>query len=190
MEVPDWPRIGEILSRYRLMTDALAARRTVALRGDPPVELLFATAEEMAVAYNDAENEVEQATILMLVASCEAVFRADCAERVRNRLHDGISLRRLHRLAQRKNLNRTPLAQVLAAWRIEVGPAGPFNRFAKLMMYRHWLVHGRWWSQKSGLRGTDATVFGATVLIKAVLKPIVARDDLCPYHFAEELKRL
>ncbi len=47
------------------------------------------------------------------------------------------------------------LSTVLDVWKNVCGKKKVIGAFKQLVMFRHWLAHGRYWVQKSGLQDVD-----------------------------------
>jgi hypothetical protein len=86
---------------------------------------------------------------MMLVASFEAMMRSDAKERIRLRTKDMV----------RKPLDdlfkcfegRVRLNDILAIWEKHTGMASAIKQDVQaLLKHRHWLAHGREWTNKHG----------------------------------------
>ena len=106
--------------------------------------------------------ELDNQVTLALVAAFEAILRVDAMQRVLLRLKDPTS-QRFKAVAKRcaaKNqpFDRVDLSAVLKIWRDSVhGGERDFELFGKLMSFRHWLAHGRYWTLKIGPPPDPAT---------------------------------
>ncbi|HUY36440.1 MAG TPA: hypothetical protein VMV69_27130 [Pirellulales bacterium] len=104
-------------------------------------------------------NDLDQSAVLLLVASFEATLQVDFHERVTRKKKDGVSkeLRRLwSRNAPHHGLTRwVTVEEIVDVWRKHVGHTALIGNFKQLVLYRHWLAHGRYWVQKSGLGDID-----------------------------------
>lgn len=99
--------------------------------------------------------ELRQGVVLLLAASFEALFQADYLRRVKARKKDPVTagLRRLSVRQRGRTRRRVELDQILDVWNYAKPPVKKsIGEFRQLMEYRHWLAHGRYWNQKSGLR--------------------------------------
>jgi hypothetical protein len=102
-------------------------------------------------------KEQDKQVVLMLAASCEAVFRRDFHARVsapRNRRN--LPEARFISLS-RERPNRVRLDDVLEVWQTTTGAS--LHDLRRLLKHRHWLAHGRYWSDKSGFTADPQMVF-------------------------------
>jgi hypothetical protein len=152
-----WPKPNDVLTHYERCLVAFELLADTTLRaggGANPFSLM--SIEAFNTAVREMKTELDQHCVMMLVASIEACFHVDLAARCERKLKDHCSaaLRRLakkHRRAGR----RVEIEDVLDVWKTHVGFADAFGDFRQVIMYRHWLAHGRYWVQKSGLRNVD-----------------------------------
>jgi hypothetical protein len=151
-----WPRPAAILAHHRRCAEALNALRAVLLTGVPP-ESRFAgmNPDEQDRALAEMQREMDTQTTLLLAASFEAVFQVDLHTRVSERRKDPLS-KQLRKLWQRRRLSgRLEVEELLEFWKKETGRRREIGELKQLIQYRHWLAHGRYWQQQSGLTAID-----------------------------------
>lgn len=88
---------------------------------------------------------------MMLLASYEAIFRLDYKARATNprsrRLLPESKFVELHR----ENDIKVKLTSIFEIWKSLTQRGELFGELRKLMKLRHWLAHGRYWTDKSGV---------------------------------------
>lgn len=174
-----WPEPSHVFEYYLRMREGLSALRA-SVSGppetvDPRSRFRNMTAVELNAAFREAEQELEQQVVLLLTASAEAAVRTDFLLRVKRRGKDHVS-KRFTALEQQRKARGKPgvkLELILDAWKREVPPTAgqAIDRLQKLLVYRHWLAHGRWWVEKrSGLYHPDA--YEAWGILRSVLNKL------------------
>lgn len=132
------------------------AREFPRLVADPASRFAGMLRDEFDAYLRNELDEQDRQTVMMLVASCEAVFRRDFHVRATNPRNRRASLesklRALH-LAHLQAGTRAPLNSLLTIWESETQKAQLFTELRRLMKLRHWLAHGRYWTDKSGFSG-------------------------------------
>jgi len=153
---PDWPRPSQILERFEDNLEGLRSIQRRAAVGElgPESKFYGMTPEEFSQAIGAARQELEQQVALMLTASFEAVLRVDLAMRCAKRRKDADS-RALRTRFRRRNFQEIRFEELLDAWKSQIGSARKLGRLRQLVNFRHWLAHGRYWKQKSGLARCD-----------------------------------
>lgn len=163
-----WPRAPEILQYYRRSLDALDALKRASLDNLEPLiaggapssvgDLLFKTEKEVNAALDQMRAELHHEVVLMLAAAFEAELQVDYRLRVSRKLKDRVS-RRFRRLSYARSRRRADewirIEDILDVWKEVVGKTEVVGAFRQLVMFRHWLAHGRYWVQKSGLDDID-----------------------------------
>ena len=91
-----------------------------------------------------------------MLASIEATFRHDMAQRRRGKQRGGNRtspvVRGLRDL-QRRHREKVRLDDILDVWRDSAGQGkGSFGKLKQFFEHRHWLAHGRYWTDKSGVQ--------------------------------------
>ncbi|HZT83351.1 MAG TPA: hypothetical protein VFA26_24180 [Gemmataceae bacterium] len=165
----EWPRPADILEYYRRSLEALDALKK-ALRAEvaPQSRFYGMTPQEAEQAIRELAEELDREVTLLLTASFEATFQVDFHDRVGRRKKDPVSrrLRKLARTPRPKRARWVTVEEILDVWQKETGKAQVIGSLKQLVLYRHWLAHGRYWVQKSGL--TDPDPFDAWSRGKAV----------------------
>jgi hypothetical protein len=153
-----FPSPKHVWDYFSQMETALEFARNSALTAGEHSPYAAWTDDEVDAHFGRLAHELHQWIVLMLAASFEALFHLDFTARVRKRLKDPVTkgMRRLSTLAKRHKHRRIELDQVLDVWN-EMQPSArnAIGEFRQLMEYRHWLAHGRYWNQKSGLRSIE-----------------------------------
>lgn len=154
---PDWPRPGDVLLYYQRASHAFRALPKLIddLSGDPG-PFFKMSREELRDASAAMTGELKLQSVLLLAASLEATFQVDLRTRAGRKLNDHFStaLRRLEKQAKKLN-RRVEVEDILDIWRSETGLAKPIGELKQVIAFRHWLAHGRYWTQKSGLKDLD-----------------------------------
>jgi hypothetical protein len=103
-------------------------------------------------ALGTLRDEVEQRAYLAIVAATEAVVQVDFRSRAGGR--SSVPLRDKARELKRKEREkrRIVLEDVLDAWANLPGARQePISEFKQLLHHRHWLAHGRFFVNRSGV---------------------------------------
>jgi hypothetical protein len=138
--------------------EALEFLRKAAFGTDPPARFVAMTSEEVNDEIRRLTVELEQQIVMMLVASFEAVFQLDAQDRIQRKQKDAVSKRLRKLMSSKPARKRGPidLEQILDFWKREIKASrGAIGQFTQLLLYRHWLAHGRYWHQRSGLPWVD-----------------------------------
>lgn len=159
-----WPRPIEIFEHYLRYREALSSQRAMLLDRPETVgrESRFSNMapDEIDSALRSMASELDIQINLLLIASGEANLRIDFRDRVERRRKDPVARRFRDLERQRKARGRkgVRLEDILKVWaeessgsvRTHVGSMG------KLLLYRHWIAHGRYWvNRRSGLNDPD-----------------------------------
>ena len=152
---PDWPRPSTVINHYeraRSVLEALPAMTVMLTAVGGP----FEGQPDLRPIALEMIRELGQQNVLLLVASIEATFQVDLGARATRRLNDrySVALRRL-RKRMRDQDRRVEIEDILDVWQTETRLARAVGDFKQVIAYRHWLAHGRYWRQKSGLRDID-----------------------------------
>ena len=157
------PKPIDILFYYQECLEALSARRQALLRsldtGGLPSDSRFfgKTVAELQESLGRLVTELEQQVVLMLTASFESLFQVDRMERFQKKKRGPISahLRRWWRQQPRGEGQWLRMESLLQAWKKTIGHSNRIGRMSSLFLHRHWLAHGRYWTDKSGLGRVD-----------------------------------
>jgi hypothetical protein len=157
------PKPNDILRYYQECGKALNSRRQAVLQsietGALPAEVQFIglTVPELQDAFAELVAELEHQVVLMLTASFEALFQIDRIDRFVRKKKGPISkhLRRWWKLQSRARQEWLKMELLLEAWKKTVGHRQVIGQMKSLFLHRHWLAHGRYWTDKSGLGRVD-----------------------------------
>lgn len=118
-----------------------------------PSGYLSKTAEELDDSFAHQLAELNQLTMLGLLASTEARLRVDFIERISNKKKDDVS-RRFWEVYKEQGIEKIRLEEdILDTWRDFASGAGiksAVAEFKGVLHLRHWLAHGRYWKPKLG----------------------------------------
>jgi len=146
-----WPGPAELLEHHERMLEALRvlARQFAAVTADPRSKFFGKLHDEFDELLLQMREELDEQTVMMMVASCEATLRIDFDGRLRDKTKDRV--RRRFKELRSQYEERVQLDQILDAWREETGEVERIGRLRQLVKRRHWLAHGRYWRDKSGV---------------------------------------
>ncbi|GEM_PF-6176730 len=104
--------------------------------------------------------ELEEQSVLLLVASYEAAIRSDFIERARLGPKDPVYRRwvQRHRRSSPADPERVQLEEIMRAWGPLLKDPSDLMAFNLLLAYRHCLAHGRWWHPTKQFTLQEATV--------------------------------
>ncbi len=174
----DWPKPWEVLEYYD-NAEKLLKFSTVDKANDTDNPFLGETYDKIE-RYRD---ELEKQAILLLTASFEAIFRVDLRLRTwrRRKAREPHTESLRNRFAGRDVLKDVPFEDILDAWKkVLGGGVKVIGNFKQVINYRHWLAHGRYWKQKSGL--TEIGVYDVSERGNAALSavPILPEIEYAP----------
>ena len=114
------------------------------------------TREEVDAELRSMRDELDAEVTLFLVASFEAILRTDFNRRCRAKGKDApsVALRELSRAAS----ENVRLTDVLDVWKKHTEKPGGISDLKALLHLRHWLAHGRYFTEKSGLRHAEPSM--------------------------------
>lgn len=146
-----FPDADELISAYLDQMEALErllrARSTIS--ADPRSRFHQLADADIQARLRDDRVELDRWAVLMLVASFEATLRADATARIDARTKDAARkpLRDLHE----KYKDRVRLDDILDIWNAAAGVGAAVKQgVGRLLKHRHWLAHGRYWTNKQG----------------------------------------
>jgi hypothetical protein len=115
------------------------------------------TTDEFDQSLSELRRELDHQVVLMLTASYEAIFQTDLQERIKRRKKDDLSkaLRSWWKDSRRRHEKWIDLASLLDVWKRTTGHRQVIGKMKSLLLFRHWLAHGRYWVDKSGLGYAD-----------------------------------
>lgn len=124
-------------------------RRGYAWQRERP-EFLGMTEDEVVSALQDSRVRLDFAGALEMLTSIEALFRLDAERRISRGRRSVPINQRLRELDQVHD-GRIPLDELLDAWRAVIPGAGStLSSIKHHFTHRHWLAHGRHWTNKAG----------------------------------------
>jgi len=129
------------------------------------------TDDEIAASLLQAVREGRRSAVLSLLACIEAAFRRDMERRrgrrqgVKRKLLIASGLRALYR----KSKDRVRLDDILDVWRDSAGNGkSPFGKLKQMFEHRHWLAHGRYWTDKSGVQPDPEDVLDVWLEVRQI----------------------
>ncbi len=147
MRTAAWPRPPEILEHHRRLVEVLRLAPTIT--ADAKSAFFGLTPDELDDVLRRARQELDDQVVLALVASAEATIRTDFDERLLRKTK--CALRPRFKELRDRHADRVPLDDVLEACKDEAASTDRIGRFRQLVQRRHWLAHGRYWTDKSGV---------------------------------------
>jgi hypothetical protein len=132
--------------------------------GSPTFDVRFYgdTVEEINQKREERLAEADLASAMTVLAALEAAFRIDYLQRCYRREKDALSraLRDLHKRQQ----TRVRLDAILDAWKDHASiETRLFGDLSGVLLFRHWLAHGRYWEPKLGRKYDFVAVYGLAV---------------------------
>ena len=108
------------------------------------------TPEEIRLEMNSILEEQDRAASMNLLAALEAAFRVDFLQRCYKRRKDPVS-RVFRELHARKGVYVSLEDDIFQVWKQKSSISSSIILHLKgAVKYRHWLVHGRYWTPKFG----------------------------------------
>lgn len=154
-----WPKPAEILEFYHRSLEAHAAlaRQLMADDGKPMAasgsRFFGLAADEVRSALNSLRRELEHQVVMLLTASFEATIQVDAKNQVVKNRRSVLARAFRKRIwpTRAKMQEWTPVEKVLRVCHAHAVRPQAIADFKRLLEFRNWLAHGRYWSQKSGL---------------------------------------
>ena len=146
------PRPSQILEYHERMVEALRvlSRRFEEVSEDTRSPFHGCSRQELDLALEALRTELDEQVVLMLVASIEAVVRDDYAARLADPTKTAVFER--FRILQKRYDDRVPFEEILDVWKEEARIPDEVGMLKQLYVYRHWLAHGRRFTNKSGVQ--------------------------------------
>jgi len=141
---------------YERVKDCIEARRRVVLI-DRSTHLDYAglSNPEIEDAFAEQFEELDHQVTCALIASFEAAVCRDFRTRCKSRKTAiGRKCKDLYKRKKQAD-ERVTFVEVLDIWSGESKKHKVTEELKKLYRFRHWLAHGRWFPQKSGLAHVD-----------------------------------
>jgi hypothetical protein len=146
-----WPLPEELIRHYGRSIDLLEIARRLPTSHPVPKGSSFdgVTVSEREEILVEMRAELDSEVALALMASCEAVLRADFEARIRRKPRSTRLVNERFKALESQYRGRTALDDILAIWKTHAG-ARPavFTTFSEYLGVRHWLAHGRRWPLK------------------------------------------
>jgi hypothetical protein len=146
-----FPGADEIVAAYEDQLEALErvfhARAVVS--ADPRSRFHGLSSGDIQERLEQDRGELDRWAVLMLVASFEATLRTDAKDRIQARTRDDVRkpLRDLHT----EHEDRVRLDDLLRTWEAHAAVGMTVKQNLRtLLKHRHWLAHGRHWTNKHG----------------------------------------
>jgi hypothetical protein len=184
-----WPKPAHVYEHFLRSWEALATlRQHIETEGAMLASRsrFFAmTPGEIDAAFQEMTSELHHHLVLMLVASAEATLRTDALDRIRRRRKDPVSrkLRTLYQAKKAQGKRALPLEEILNVWDFETPgnqAKAAIAQMKKLLKYRHWLAHGRYWVDvQSGLN--DPEPFEVWTLLRRLFDVLPDLTVLPPF---------
>ncbi len=156
---------GRSVDALHVLDAELRAGRLPSDRFDP-----LLTPSEIDATIRDMQDELKREVSLALLASAEAVLRADFLARTTGRLKNVPRIRQEFRHLAKKWKERVPLVEIIRAWRDDRDARrSHFDALIEYQGLRDWLAHGRYWSLKTARSAEPEDVVAAVREVFAVL---------------------
>lgn len=158
--------ISETDEWYQDVVDAITVSKRdilVALSNNQPIpdKYFGYTIKGIYEEFDNLLKEHERIGILQFVSSAEACFRIDFYKRVYQKRKDSVS-RAFRRIYQNKGDKVRLREDILKAWDSNGLHGKGLSDFYRLLDFRHWMAHGRYWTLKVGIEpdytGTFLTI--------------------------------
>ncbi|UQA62272.1 hypothetical protein [Polyangium aurulentum] len=174
-------------ARLRLWYEAVRAaldelemkiRRAIVNGETVPERFLGKTEDEVRAVVDEERSELGHAASLMVLAAAEAALRVDYLGRVYEKRKDPLSrgFRELYKTSEQKRGRGTRVRleeDLLEKW-VERQPQAKaaVDDFRKVLKYRHWLAHGRYWVPKFS---HDYDVQGVLDVVDEMMKQLAIK---------------
>src|ERR1019366_8536798 len=147
-----FPGADEILSAWNDQAEALVrvwrARKIVV--ADATSRFHTLTEHQLEQRLETDRRELDRSTMMMVLASFDAVVRTDAVNRIQSKTRDAV--RKPLRGLYRPNPDRVRFTDILDVWDgVAAVSATTKSMVRRLMKHRHWLAHGRYWTDKSAI---------------------------------------
>lgn len=117
-----------------------------------PARFASYSSPEISQELSERLEELDRTCCLSIVTCIEAAFQLDFDRRVQARKKDPLSVacKHIHTNVTRKPGARISLEKhILKAWRSDGNLSHKFlHDLGQVLLYRHWLAHGRYWNPK------------------------------------------
>jgi hypothetical protein len=133
-----------------------SAQRTLSPLADAKSSFYGLPPTDFVDSLRELRDEVEQRAYLAIVAEAEAVLQVDFRLRATRRRSTPLQhiAKRTVRRESRQDGVRITIEDILDAWKGHAGAKSvPISEFRQLLPHRHWLAHGRYFIDRSGVPG-------------------------------------
>lgn len=130
--------------------------------------------EEALTALQDASTRLEMSGTLAVVAAVEATLRVDMKERVSRGRPEDPTAGAFILLATSKG-DKVSLEELLDVWKkLASATVAPIGQFKQQLKRRHWLAHGAYWADTSGVSPSPHDVLATYERLEQSLKAVSA----------------
>jgi hypothetical protein len=129
-----------------------SAERTAVLTQDVHSSFYGLPYDDFVEELRSLQDEIESRAYLAIVAAVEATVQLDLRARMSGRSSVPLqaAARRLRR--EERQGRRIVLEDLLDAWAMLPGARrAPITEFKQLLLHRHWLAHGRYFTDRAGV---------------------------------------
>jgi hypothetical protein len=146
-----FPGADEVVAAYEDQVEALehVFHTRGAVTADPRSRFHGLSDAAIQERLERDREELDRWAVLMLVTSFEATLRTDAKDRIQSKTRDNVRkpLRDLY-MAHDK---RVRLDDILRVWEAHAAMSATVKQSLRtLLKHRHWLAHGRHWTNKHG----------------------------------------
>ncbi len=132
-------------------------------------KFVYFTADELNNYFQNSEKELEHLVCFDLISATEGILRSDFHKRVYNK--DKSDIGKIFREIEKNKNNKISLeADIIDNWKeIVTERKNDFSNFLRVLNYRNWLAHGRYWTPKLGQAYTPLDVYKIAEKISEVV---------------------
>jgi hypothetical protein len=165
------PTPDEAYEAYEREIDLLrSAERTGAPTRDIHSDFFGLPQDEFVAALRELRDEIESRAYLAIVAAAEATVQLDFRARAGARASTLLRATARSWTRAEKRGRRIVLEEILDAWaKLHGARQDAISQFKQLLQHRHWLAHGRYFTNRAGVPvGPAFAVERARALFKAL----------------------
>jgi len=174
----EYKKITEIIKWYELQKESTYLLKNKVIDCFIKKESIQSNIEEFFLGFNFSEiqeyfdnqlSELEIITNFNLIASSEALLRRDFYLRIKQRKKDEIS--KEFKKIRKKQESRISLEDnLLKIWMLFIPEIKKYiDDYKKLLKYRHWLAHGRYWLLESRTTNRKYSIEEVVAIISILL---------------------
>lgn len=174
MSLPPWPRPLELLEYHARVVEALVAlgRQRATVSQDPKSQFFGKSLPDFEEALRQTREELDAQVVMAQIAACEGTLRTDFSVRIRAKTKDAI--RKQFRDLEKKHGRWVRIDDIIELWKTNGASSHAVGQFKRLLIRRHWLAHGRYWRDKSGVTPDPAEAQFIIESFFAALSALVA----------------